>query len=246
MNVSIRVGPCGVDLRVHGDRTWQRAVTLGVTPTSAESFLRMPLVWERAYGGVAASSTEQRPQFEPRNPIGCGFEVDPDAAIGKPLPNIEDPRHPLKSVSDRPRPLGVGPTARHWQPRASYAGTYDEQWRRQRAPLWATDLDERFFCGAPEYLQAVPHLKGGESVVLQGLNPSGTVRFKLPALRLASRSRFTGRSVDALPTLDGVLIDTNEGRLTTYYRAIVPAALSLIKHRETSLHLLRAGESRIP
>jgi hypothetical protein len=246
MPVSVRVGSCGVDLRVSGDRTWQRAVTLGVTPTSAAPFLKMPLVWERAYGGVAASSTELRPAFEPRNPIGCGFEVAPDTAIGKPVPNIEDPRRPLRSVSDRPRPVGVGPIARHWQPRASYAGTYDEAWRRNRAPLWPTDFDERFFCGAPEYLQAVPHLTGGESVALQGLHPSGTIRFKLPALRLASRSRFTGRSVEALPTLDGVLIDTIEGRLTMYYRATVPAALALVKHRETSVHLLRSGESRIP
>src|SRR5262245_45864746 len=85
MNVNIRVGNCGVDLRVHGDRVWQRGVTLGATPSYAQPFLKMPLVWERAYGGVAASSTEKRPLYEPRNPIGCGLEANADDAIDKPL-----------------------------------------------------------------------------------------------------------------------------------------------------------------
>jgi hypothetical protein len=246
MNVSIRIGPCAIDMRVHGDRLWQRSLTLGARPSDAAPFVKMPLVWERAYGGMATNSTEERPVFEPRNPIGCGFEHNTDDAIGRPLPNIEDPRHPLTRISDRPRPLGVGPVARHWQPRVGYSGTYDEAWKRQRAPLWPADLDERFFCGAPEYLQASPHLIGGEQVQLQGLHPAGAITFRLPALRLASRSRFIGRTVDSTPTLDGVLIETNAGRLTMYYRAAVPAPLSLIKHRETSLHLLRPGEVGIP
>jgi hypothetical protein len=112
--------------------------------------------------------------------------------------------------------------------------------------LWPTDFDDRFFCGAPEYLQASPHLTGGEPVQLRGLHPAGPIVFTLPTLRLASRSRFIGRTVDAIPTLDGVLIDTNANRLTMYYRAAVPAPLSLIKHRETSLHLLKPGDGGIP
>jgi hypothetical protein len=246
MNVNIRVGTCAVDLRVHGDRVWQRAISLGAKPSDPEPFLTMPLVWERAYGGVATSSTEQRPAFEPRNPIGCGLETDTHDAIGKPVPNIEDPRQPLSQVSDRPRPMGVGPVARHWQPRVSYAGTYDDTWKRQRAPLWPTDLDERFFCGAPGYLQASPHLIGGEPVLLKGLHPDGPISFRLPTLRLASLSRFVGRTAPSTPVLDGVLIETDMSRLTMYYRAAVPAPLSLIKHLRTSLHLLRPGENSVP
>jgi hypothetical protein len=244
MNVAIRVGPCTVDLRVHGDRTWQRAVTLGVSASAAQSFITMPLVWERAYGGVSSGSTAEHPMFEPHNPVGCGFETDPDAAIGKPLPNIEDPRQPLQRVSDRPHPAGVGPIARHWWPRVKYAGTYDDAWRRTRAPLWPIDFDERFFCGAPPSLQAFPHLVGGEPVLLRGLHPTGPIQFRLPAVRLATRSHFTGGSVESLPTLDGVLIETAARKLTMYYRTAVPAPLSVIKHRETSLRVLRSGEER--
>lgn len=243
MKVSVRVGPCAVDLRVCGDRVWQRSVTLGVRPSSPKSFVRMPLVWERAYGGVASASTTQRPMFEPRNPVGCGFETDPDAAIDRPVPNIEDPRQPLIRVSDRPLPAGVGPVARHWQPRASYAGTYDDAWRRDRAPMWPNDFDERFFCGAASQLQASPHLKGGEEVVLHGLHPDGVVRFVLPTLPMVSRSRFVDRVVRTTPVLDGVLIGADTGRLTMYYRAAVAAPLAFIKHRETLLRLVEPWET---
>jgi hypothetical protein len=237
MDVNIRLGPCTVDLRVSGDRVWQRAMTVGVRPSAPAPFTRMPLTWERAYGGVAAGSTPERPAFEPRNPIGCGFETDPQSAIDRPVPNIEDPRQPLTQVSDRPRPVGVGPIARHWHPRVGYAGTYDERWKRERAPLWPSDFDLRFFCGAPPALQLVPHLTGGEAVVLQGLHPEGPVVFRLPRLHLAARSRFVDRTVRTVPVLDGVLIETDLRRLTMYYRAAVPAPLSLIKHRETLLRL---------
>src|ERR1043166_9212568 len=246
MDVRIRVGPCAVDMRVHGDRVWERAVTLGVRPSEALPFMTMPLGRDGADGGVAARSTEVCPFFEPRNPVGCGFENDAAAAVGRRLPNVEEPRQPPNSASNRPQPIGVTPVARHWQPRVRYSGTYDEAWKRQRAPLWPTDLDERFFCGAPEYLQASPHLIGGEPVQLQGLHPAGEIAFRLPSLRLASRSRFIGRPVDSALTLDGVLIRTRPRRLTMYYRAAVPAPLALIKHRETSLHLLRPGETGIP
>jgi len=242
MIVNIRVGSCGVDLRVTGDRIWERAA-MSARPSNPAPFVKMPLIWERAYGGVAKSSTVQRPAFEPRNPIGCGLETDQQHAIGQPLPNIEHPRQPLGQIADRPQPVGVGPTGRHWQPRLHYAGTYDEAWKRERAPLWPLDFDERFFCSAPSYLQASPHLVGGEAVVLRGLHADGPMEFRLPVLRFTSRSRFIGHTEERNLVFDGVLIETDAHRLTMYYRASVRAPLSLIKHRHTSLHLHRAGES---
>src|SRR5262245_59166007 len=53
MSVRVDVGSCSVRLLVHGDRIWQPAVA-GAVPSGAQPFERMPLVWERAYGGVAA------------------------------------------------------------------------------------------------------------------------------------------------------------------------------------------------
>lgn len=242
MNVSVRVGPCSTQLRVHGDRVWQRGLVQGPRPSQAEPFVRIPLLWERAYGGVAASSTEKRPAFEPRNPVGCGLETNSNDAIDKPVPNIEDPQHVITRLGDRPQPVGLTPIARHWQPRVGYAGTYDEPWRRERAPLWPKDFDERFFCAAPGDLQARPRLQGGEPVLLEGLHPAGPITFVLPKLSFMSRSRFLDRTVRTTPVLDGLLIDTDALQLTMYYRAAVQAPLSLVKHRETLLRLLEPWE----
>jgi hypothetical protein len=241
MNVNIEVGPCAVRLLVHGDRVWQRG-TIGAVPSAAQPFDRLPLVWERAYGGVAKSSTENEPVYEPRNPVGCGLETDSNDAIGRPIPNIEDPIAPLAGLSDRPRPVGLTPVARSWQPRVGYAGTYDEAWRRRRAPLWPEDFDERFFCSAPRELQARQHLVGGERVRLEGLHPAGTLQFHLPTLTFAARSRFTDRTVRTRPVLDGVVIDADALTLTMYFRSSVPAPLGLLRHRETLLRLVEPWE----
>jgi hypothetical protein len=246
MHVRVRVGSCAVDLRVSGDRVWEPSVAGAVRPSAPTPFLRMPLLWERAYGGVASGSTEEQPAFEPRNPIGCGFETDESLAIGRPVPNIEDPREPLTTVSDRPPPMGVTPVARSWQPRVKYAGTYDDEWRRKRAPLWPDDFDQRFFCSAPLALQASPHLNGAEQVHLQGLHPEGTLSFRIPTVRLVSRSSFTDRTVRTTLVFDGVLINTNLGRLTLYYRAGISSPLALVKHRETLIRLAAPWEDALP
>ena len=243
MPVGLRVGPCSVQMQVHGDRVWERAYGRGAVPSKALPFTRMPLTWERAWGGVAESSTEQKPAWEPRNPVGCGFEVDPAAAVDRPVPNLEDPDDLLGQLSDRPVPVGVGPVARHWQPRASHAGTYDADWQRQRAPLWPDDFSLDFFNAAPPALQARTPLRGGEPAKLIGVHADGPLQFLLPKLRLESRHQFAGLPDQrAVPVLDGVQIDTDAMRLTLYYRAALSASLTLARHRASLLRLRQPWE----
>jgi hypothetical protein len=242
LEVRAQVGPCKTRLTVIGDRIWLASPAMGAMASRPRSFLRIPLIWERAFGGVAAGSTQEKPLFEPRNPVGCGFESDAETALGRALPNIESVDHPLRRPGDRPPPVGLGPIARSWQPRLSFAGTYDETWRRERAPLWPDDFDERFFNAAPDWLQARPHLVGGEAVRLDGMHAAGTIKFQLPVLRFVVRSRFTDRELSLPLQLDGVMIDTVDRELALYFRAAVPAPLGLIKHRRTILRLLQRWE----
>lgn len=97
------------------------------------------------------------------NPIGCGFRVrgSERALTGMPLPNLEDPKHLIDSPKDRPPPAGFGYIHPHWEPRWRYAGTYDEHWKKNRAPYLPTDFDPRFNQAAHPDLSADSYLQGG-------------------------------------------------------------------------------------
>lgn len=218
MDVEVRVGPCQARARVIGDRVWVNAFgTLRASPPVG--FERMPLRWERAFGG---GSIDAGPRgFEPRNPLGVGLYRSLEQASDAPLPNVEDPRALVSEPWSRPAPVGFGAIARHWHPRVTFAGTYDERWTRTRAPLWPDDFDERFFVAAAPGLAASPHLRGGETVVLGGLHPDGGFGFRLPTVRLSCKSVFFGRVDRHVLRLDSVWIEPDEMSLTLGFRGVV-------------------------
>ena len=45
---------------------------------------------------------------------------------GTRLPNLEDPSNPVQAYGQIVTPVGFGFTSPNWQPRASFAGTFDE------------------------------------------------------------------------------------------------------------------------
>lgn len=220
MDVEVRVGPCQARARVIGDRVWVR--TFGSLRSSPPvAFERMPLVWERAFGG---GSVDAGPRgFEARNPIGVGLYRSLEQAADAPLPNIEDPKGLVNELWSRPDPVGFGAVARHWQPRVEFAGSYDQRWTRTRAPLWPDDFDERFFVAAAPGLSVRPHLQGGESVMLAGLHPDGGFGFRLPSVRLVCKSVFFGRVERHTMRLDSVWIEPepDEMSLTLGFRCHV-------------------------
>jgi hypothetical protein len=181
IQVALRLGPLFRVLTVFGERFWRR----GRSMSSPAPFEKMPLTYERAFGGTDRSSPNPlHHEMEPRNPVGRGFRAQrSELKEGVPLPNIEDPEHLIRSPRDRPPPAGLGFIARSWQPRAALAGTYDEAWRKHRAPLPPLDFDERHHNAASPSLMASPHLVGNELVELAHMSPSGTLRFRLPGQR---------------------------------------------------------------
>jgi hypothetical protein len=71
--VSVKVGALRKVVQVFGDRRWKGGIG-SPSPSQPEPFLRMPLVYERAYGGVHAVDAERgKVLFESRNPVGRGF-----------------------------------------------------------------------------------------------------------------------------------------------------------------------------
>lgn len=232
--VSVRVGPASKRAVVLGPRVWRQGAGW-LTASSPEPFESIRLSWEHAFGGSGKST------FEPRNPLGMGFYESDRDAIDKPLPFVEDPGALLQRASDRPPPCAFGPVPRSFQPRLALAGTYDPAWIEARAPLWPDDFDEAFFQSAPAGL-VVPHLSGGEPIVLEGLSPDGPIACALPEERLVARCAFAGRAERKRMTLDTVSIEPDERRIMLVWRASFPAHRALATHVETIVRALLPWE----
>jgi hypothetical protein len=229
MDVSLRVGPVVKRVRVFGERRWYRAHASWKISEPAP-FERMPLRWERAFGGIAAEQPDSPPEAEMRNPVGCGFASSAEKDFtDRPLPNLEDPAALLASPHDRPTPACFAPVAPTWLPRRAFAGTYDETWRKQRAPYLPLDFDPRYFQVAPPDLIAPAHLVGGEPVELAGCTVDGPLRFTLPVCTLHVSFEFKGRRIPAQPQLETVLIEPDMHRIQMLWRAGIRVDKHLLK-----------------
>jgi hypothetical protein len=183
LDVSIRVGGLQKTIRVFGDRKWWFPTRLALVPLMSrpQPFVSMDLVYERAFGGIDTAAA----QYCKGNLVGRGFIGKKTKASlhGRPLPNLEDPDHLIRSWKSRPNPVGFGFYDRGWMPRARYAGTYDERYRKERAPAFPLDFSYAFYNGAHPDLQVEGYLHGDEEVELINVSPEGRLRFRLPGVR---------------------------------------------------------------
>ena len=127
--VTLAVGDTARHLRVVGNRRWVDGPE-GPVLTAPEPFVRMPLTWERAFGGSAEVWLDPRSTTEvmhAANPRGRGFDPSRDLAnLGSALyvapgfprttyerlaPNLEDPQRPIQFPTDAPGPVCFAPTA---------------------------------------------------------------------------------------------------------------------------------------
>lgn len=223
MMVDIQVGPLRQRMAVIGDRQWHRDAS-GWYISRPEPFATMPLVYERAFGGIDRRHPDPAQQgYEARNSVGRGFYLpDNQQPQDQPLwlPNIEDPNALVERISDRPGPVGCGFTLPHWQPRLSWAGTYDQHWLDTRSPLLPEDFDRRFFNAASPALIASGHLLGDEPVRIENMTPEGVLEFNLPGLRaplceIQCRDR---EAVTLTTQLDTVIVDLENWQLQLIWR----------------------------
>jgi hypothetical protein len=136
--VRIRVGKVDKSLRIVGPRFWEHhegVWKLGPCEPTSE----VPVSWERAFGGAHVIDGQR--VAEERNPLGTGFlpdGVDTSAPIA--APQILAPDEPEHVPGERYVPQGIAPVSRDCSWRLDHAGTYDEAWRRERAPRFARRL----------------------------------------------------------------------------------------------------------
>jgi hypothetical protein len=220
-DVSLAVGPARSTVRVFGDRVWSTALGRWA-PSLPEPFEAMPLVYERSFGGWDRSSPNPaHHEFEPRNPVGVGFVSKKHGTPreGAPLPNIENPYELIGSPMDRPAPVGFGFIGAHWQPRASYAGTYDDQWKNRRMPLLPDDFNRRYYNAAHPTLALQGFLSGGEPVEIVNASPRGVLRFLIPVFQpFATVRTIDGGTQRIGMALDTVTVNPDEDRLFLVWR----------------------------
>lgn len=218
--VRVTVGSLQKTVYVFGNRVWLPGVT-GYSISEPQSFQKIPLKYEYAFGGFDPDPIDpKRPDYEPRNPVGRGLAPlrSHRSASSRMLPNLEDPKHLINSPLDRPAPASFGPVCPQWEPRRSFAGSYDEAWENERAPFLPLDFDTRFLQLAPAGLVCDGYLIGGESVEIMGATPSEPMRFNLPSCTVQFTYRFRGQNVRHTPVLDTVLFEPDENRFSTVWR----------------------------
>ncbi|MCC7542559.1 MAG: DUF2169 domain-containing protein [Deltaproteobacteria bacterium] len=210
--VAFAIGSVKKALAIYGDRHWIPKL-LGHVPSEPTPFTRMPLRWERSFGGPGHTS----------NPVGVGIE-DLEASDGprRPLPNIEDPQALVTSMRDRPAPAGSFPIPRSWARRTRVAGTYDAAWQKTRWPWFPVDFDLAYFNAAPADQQIDGFWRGDEEITLSQLVPDrARLTTRLPGL--APRA-FLDRGVDRFDEirlhLDTITVDTDAGHVLCVWRGI--------------------------
>jgi hypothetical protein len=204
-DAAVRIARLTKIVRLVGPRVWLPDGGL----SDPQPMTMLPMRYELAFGGVDMSDPGKIVE-EPRNPVGSGVARDPASLAGRAAPQIEDPGEPIKSAGSRPKPAGLGPIGRHWEPRRRLWGTYGGDWVETRAPLPPEDFDERANLFAPEGLVAAPPLAGGEEGGMTNLTlGGGTITFVLPRPRVEITFRKKGKDPQRFtPPIDTLVLDT--------------------------------------
>ena len=237
MEVSLSVGRLQKTVAVIGDRVWDVG-PLSVRASPPRPFIAMPLIWENAFGGVDAPVGAKQPTADNRNPVGRGFRASGGgkALDGAPLPNIEDPCQLIRSWKDKPVPAGFAPLAPSWEPRRSFAGTYDQAWQEGRAPFLPTDFDSRYFQLAPHGLTFPGYLKGDEPVTVCGAALRGDLSLRLPGKTVRVGFTLDNLRQEKTANLDTLVIEPDASHVLLLWRTVLSCDKKMLRVKEVSVH----------
>jgi len=221
--VSLAIGGLAKSVRVVGDRHFVKRL-FGIGISDPLPFERIPLTWEHAFGGWDRSDLDPlRHTFDGRNPVGRGYRGRGAKFVeGVHLPNLEDPKDPLRSWAKPVTPAGFGFVDSGWMPRAAQAGTYDQRWLDECCPDLPEDFDPRFHCAGATGMTTIDGwLRGDELCLVQGVHADGDLAFALPNqpspdIRVVRRM---GGDLTTSCRLDTVIIDAGQTQVSLVWRA---------------------------
>jgi hypothetical protein len=209
--ISIVCGGFRHALRVYGDRAWvPTGARETLVPSAPIPFNEMQLTYAHAYGGVA--SAEGLKAAHPDNPIGRGYYLSREEAVGKLLPNIESgSAPPIRTWNEQPAPAGWAPYFMSWGLRARGAVAYD--------PKDGTILNVApsvFNNAHPELV--LPQIDPGQTVAIEGARDTAW-KFNLPSTRGRVRVDLGPDSFDVTSHIDGVFAWMDSERVVVTQRA---------------------------
>ncbi|MGX8009530.1 DUF2169 family type VI secretion system accessory protein [Mesorhizobium sp. ORM8.1] len=218
--VGIKVGNWSKLFEVVGHREW-RAVGPVFTATAPAPFLKLPISYDVAWGGVDRLDPEDKlPASYKYNPMGTGWSRARNQRFipGLRLPNTQAVGEEIRSPFGDYKPMSFGPMGRGWPGRIEYGGTYDENWMKNIFPFLPPDFDDRYFQMAPPD-QQIDYPHGGEDVQLVNLTPEGRLGFQLPSTALSmTLFKQQHRVFDASVLPDTLLVDAENRRFSMVWR----------------------------
>lgn len=219
LTASVKVGSLHKTIVVVGDRQWESS-TVGLVKSEPQPFERMPLVYERAFGGCPPSQRgAAHPDQDERNPIGTGYCVTSTDAEGMALPNLETPDDRIRSWRSVPPVAGFGAIDAHWAYRRCFAGTFDAAWRATQRPYLPLDHDLRFYSAASPGLWSPVSLFGELDVELVRLSTTPVLRFRLPDIRVRVDFHLGGHLHERRAELWTIFLEPDERRVSMVWGA---------------------------
>jgi hypothetical protein len=189
------------------------------------------------------------PGMYPRNPVGRGYAVVESPGLdGLELPSVEHPGERLTPANlvagapenwwRQPIPWSCDWFDKTWYPRIAFFGAPPEHipdddrqmtevklgfvaagQNERRARIKPEEAMDPRFTNAASPALVLPFLRGGESVVFEGMRPKGRLVVRLPARDRPRMSiRFEGRTHELAPVLHRVVISTEEMKAYTVWQ----------------------------
>jgi hypothetical protein len=232
VEVSLLVASMRKSFWVFGDRRWQDFL---LPPSGPEPFVQTKISYDRAYGGFDRNEDEpDKVATYAENPVGTGYHPirRASALVGELLANSAERRQPISDITGRFKPMSFGPVGRNFLSRYKHAGTYDQKWLEERAPIWPTDFSYAYCQCAPDD-QQVPFLQGGEPVELVNLSSEEVLRFEVPSRKVpvicVARNQ---QDVETLCVCDTFFIEPDLGRFSMTWRASIPLRRNLFELKQ--------------
>lgn len=205
MTVKLGVGDVSHTMCVTGDREWSDGDNPSIThPTP---FMRMPLVYERTFGGMCPAWMDEDTVIDIRDPVnhhGRGFDAGflaqhigeslqapegfPSMEYVRQLPNLEHPEHLIRDWDDAPEPYCWATVPQD----IAFTQTRFLRHVKRKVDLNQdpTEVDEYarevttqvFHRAHPDWIITLPGYQA--LVTMSGMSPRSELSFRIPALRV--------------------------------------------------------------